>query len=62
MTMAPSKADIAACLRKTRWSSERSARWALQNIRSESDNRMKRSVRAYRCRSCRKWHLGGSDS
>ena len=61
MTMAPSKADIAACVRKTRWASEQSARRALANIRARPDNRMKPDVRPYRCRACRKWHLGSPD-
>lgn len=65
MTMAPSKADVSSCIRKTRWSSEQAARWALANIRSGDDNRMKIDVRPYRCRvrasGKAHWHLGSPD-
>lgn len=63
MTMAPTKADVYSCIRKTRWHTEQAALYALQNIRARSDGRMRDDVRPYRCRVRASgkghWHLGG---
>lgn len=61
MSMAPSKADVMSCIGKTRWASERAARFALANIRKRSDL-MAAAVRPYRCRvrasGKAHWHVG----
>ncbi len=57
------KADLYACLGKTRWTTERAAKWALQNLRQQGAA-LDRQVRPYRCRATgasAHWHLGHSE-
>lgn len=46
------------CLGKTRWKTERTARWTLQAMRQAWPGRFDSLVRPYRCFDCRRWHLG----